>query len=200
MPPSKSPRQIALTALKNLSNEPLDTKAPLSRHFHAEILDPEGAAYEDRAVALVATSAVELALEAAILARFVPLDDNERRDLFSVDSDSPLSSFAAKIRIGRAMGIYGPRFKSDLIVIKTIRNAFAHAPRHIDFDTQEIRDACAIMHAAEGEWGSEIHPSEYAKTIFVEATKSFAVHLFAAAKDPSSPIQDDATVPVFRDT
>ena len=51
MSPSKSPRARALSALRNLSNERLNKKTSIAQQFHAEMIDPEGAAYEDRAVA-----------------------------------------------------------------------------------------------------------------------------------------------------
>ena len=56
------------------------------------------------------------------------------------------------------------------------------------------------MHVAEGEWGSEVPMIEFAKTIFVEGTKVFTLHLLMAAEHPSKPIEDDVAVPVFRES
>jgi hypothetical protein len=51
-------------------------------------------------------------------------------------------SFYAKVLLGFALGLFGEAARNDLTVIKNIRNAFAHAPRPINFETMEIAFAC----------------------------------------------------------
>src|SRR5580704_5762255 len=72
------------------------------------------------------------------------LTDDDKRYLFESDG-GPLSSFHGKILIGFAIGMYGPATRHDLLAIKRIRNAFAHAPRSINFDTPEIISECTRL-------------------------------------------------------
>ena len=58
---------------------------------------------------------------------------------------APLSSFHAKIVIGHALGIYGEVTLDDLRRIKLIRNAFAHSPTAITFETPEIKKECLAL-------------------------------------------------------
>jgi hypothetical protein len=106
--------------------------------------DPkEGHAFNDRAVALAVTALLEQFLEAAI-STHLEIDENEARKLFDDDRDGPLSTFSRKIAMGYALGVYDSHVKSDLNFIRQIRNAFAHAKLHLDFDTPEI--AAIINH------------------------------------------------------
>jgi hypothetical protein len=106
--------------------------------------DPKkGHAFNDRAVALAVTALLEQFLEAAI-STHLEIDENEARKLFDDDRDGPLSTFSRKIAMGYALGVYDSHVKSDLNFIRQIRNAFAHAKLHLDFDTPEI--AAIINH------------------------------------------------------
>jgi DNA-binding MltR family transcriptional regulator len=51
-----------------------------------------------------------------------------------LDERGPLRSFAAKITIGHAFGIYDAKVDHDLNIVRTIRNAFAHSKKLLDFD------------------------------------------------------------------
>jgi hypothetical protein len=46
----------------------------------------------------------------------------------------PLSTFARKIALGHALRLYDADFRDNLDIIRSIRNAFAHSKRLIDFD------------------------------------------------------------------
>jgi hypothetical protein len=72
------------------------------------------------------------------------LSADEFRDLF--EERGPLSDFASKIQVGYAMGLFGPKTKQDLGLIREIRNAFAHSLALISFDTKEIADVCHMLH------------------------------------------------------
>jgi len=45
-----------------------------------------------------------------------------------------LNSFYSKIVIGYALGIYDKGMRSDLTIVRNIRNAFAHSKTLIQFD------------------------------------------------------------------
>ena len=89
--------------------------------------DPkEGHTFNDRAVALTVTALLEQFLEAAI-STHLEINEDEVRQLFDDDRDGPLSTFSRKIAMGYALGVYDSSMKSDLNLIRQIRNAFAHA-------------------------------------------------------------------------
>jgi hypothetical protein len=98
-----------------------------------------------RASAIISAAFVEDALRWAIEGYLVDgLSEEERRALFETEG-APLWSFHSKILLGHAIGIYGPAAKADLLTVKRIRNAFAHAPRSIDFATPEIISECTKL-------------------------------------------------------
>jgi DNA-binding MltR family transcriptional regulator len=81
-------------------------------------------------------------LETAILAKFLPISAKERKELFDGSSNGPLGSFSSRIRLGYAMGLFGPNAKSELEHVKAIRNAFAHGALSLDFKHKDIKQAC----------------------------------------------------------
>jgi hypothetical protein len=93
----------------------------------------------DRAAAIVAGSLLETTIERCILQRLLPMTKNEFALLFK--GDSSLATFSAKIRIGYALGLYGPESRDEILKIKDIRNQFAHQFDR-DFGTSEIINAC----------------------------------------------------------
>jgi hypothetical protein len=101
----------------------------------------EAATGSPRLAAIVATALVEDALRWCLCGYFPTLDEGE---LFDKEG-APLSSFHAKIVIGHALGIYGEVTRDDLRRMKLIRNAFAHSPRAITFNTSEIRETCLTL-------------------------------------------------------
>jgi hypothetical protein len=105
-----------------------------------------------RAAALVAAAALDNALEDAIAADWPGDigDDDHKADynlIFRLDG-APLASFAAKIRIAHAMGIYGDVTRGDLLTISTIRNIFAHSPKALDFSHEAIAEACCNLNVS----------------------------------------------------
>ncbi|NJO35360.1 MAG: hypothetical protein HC869_22005, partial [Rhodospirillales bacterium] len=93
----------------------------------------------DRTIAIVLSTIVEHALERALCTHFV-ISKQEHLGLFhgQGDEDAPLHSFASKIALGYALGIYEQRCRTELRWIKNIRNAFAHSEQHLAFDTPDV--------------------------------------------------------------
>jgi hypothetical protein len=132
----RSPRRSKKQqSLKDMVAEPPDL---------ADIMDmlAELENQHDRAAAVILAAQVENTLRAAILSRMV-LEEREEARLFG--PDMPLGTFSAKIKIGFALGVYGPETRTDLDTIREIRNAFAHARKPIKFNTPEIAAACARL-------------------------------------------------------
>lgn len=94
-------------------------------------------------MAIITAVQIDDALETALLRKMTILED-EVDEVFVGDS-GPLSTFSAKIKMAYALGIIGRDTRRDLVIVKNIRNAFAHARRPVRFTTEEITVACAQL-------------------------------------------------------
>lgn len=99
----------------------------------------------DYPVTLIGASLLERALEAAILSRLVPMNQDARNRLFSFQNKGPIADFASKIRFAGALGLFGPQTTSDLNHINQIRNLFAHSATIFGFDEHAIAEACGQL-------------------------------------------------------
>jgi DNA-binding MltR family transcriptional regulator len=86
--------------------------------------------------AIVGAVMVEHELDALLRRRFKRNDDETWDKL--VSDQGPLASFYAKITAGYALGIYDKKLRDDLHIVRSIRNAFAHSKRIIDFNDELI--------------------------------------------------------------
>jgi hypothetical protein len=85
-----------------------------------------------RMAAILAAAGVEDGVEFAIQNQFMRgLSESELQTIF--DSDDMLGTFGSKIKMGRALRLYGASTQADLNCIKDIRNVFAHAKMKLDF-------------------------------------------------------------------
>jgi DNA-binding MltR family transcriptional regulator len=92
------------------------------------------------AAAIISTSLLELSLKKAIITAFrLKMTDEDLAKVFDFNTTGPLSTFSSKIRIGYALGIFGPVSRDDLEKIKDLRNAFAHSANHLSFDNETIK-------------------------------------------------------------
>src|SRR5258708_23974756 len=106
------------------------------RPIHADFarLDREVQQVHARSAAILLAAEVELYLELALLIR-LPNNDPDTIKIL-VGRDGPLGSFFAKIHLAFAMGLITTDQCHDLNIIRTVRNAFAHALRLIEFSTE----------------------------------------------------------------
>lgn len=86
----------------------------------------------DRSAALVLCSIVDVALINAITTRIQLMSESEFDGLF-FGADAPLATLSAKIRIGKAVGLYQSKLEDGLNKIRRIRNAFAHSAKSLPF-------------------------------------------------------------------
>lgn len=177
MTASKSPRQQALNGLKRLSSDRVNKEAELREVFFwlGADLDPA----QDRPAAITAATVVEHGLEYALLTLMHRRGPETRDRLFEGDA-AILRDFSAKTTLAHAMGILGDNSRSDISLIRQIRNTFAHCRHPIGFETPEIAAACehisVIRRLVERGQASakERHPREtYLQTCF-----EFSVWLF----------------------
>ena len=162
-------------ALRALQKEPFDmSKSPRELFAPHEVYGP---ATQDRAIALVGATNIDMTLEHAIKTHLVQLNSRENQELFG--PDAPIGSFSARIKMGYAIGIYGRKFRDDLDRIRYIRNTFAHVQKHLDFTTPEIVAACnEIRIVEEGNWGIFGKPVVDAKAQYIWSAMKFCWHLF----------------------
>ena len=91
----------------------------------------------DRGAAIYAASLLDIALETLLKTYFVPKNSN-KDELFG-DFHSPLSDFHTKILITYRIGLISQKLFSDLLIIKRIRNRFAHTIKQSTFDDDETK-------------------------------------------------------------
>lgn len=98
---------------------------------------------EDRAAAIIEVTSLEAALENAIKTKLIPLNKDDYRELFA--PEGPLGTFATKIKLAYALGLYGKHTRKDLDIIRWIRNAFAHSRKPLWFHTEVVADAIDLL-------------------------------------------------------
>lgn len=152
----------------------------------------------DYAVAIIGASLVERALEVAIVARFVPLDKDNRKRMFSYEQKGPLADLGARNRMGFALGLYGePTFK-DLEKIREIRNLFAHSASLHKFSDRPVAEACAKFSALDHVFRGTSDPPGHRETpqgAYVSVCLQIAGRLRARLERkgrPSFPFKDGA--------
>jgi hypothetical protein len=96
----------------------------------------------DRSAAIVAAAIVETILEEGIIDRLLPMSNTHRDSLFG--GEASFATFSAKINLGLSLGLYGIGTKSDLNLIRKIRNEFAHHANR-SFAHPEISKHCALI-------------------------------------------------------
>jgi hypothetical protein len=107
----------------------------LSQHIQSAMR--ELATGSDRAVAIVGGSIVEMSLTDALKTH---LHESKKITDELFRSAGAFGMFATKVHLGLLIGLYGEAAHRDLIVIKDIRNAFAHSLEITNFQTPRIKD------------------------------------------------------------
>jgi len=97
-----------------------------------------------RTAAIVAVAMVDDALGHALLTRLIPLGKTWIDRVFD-SADAPLGTFSAKIRLGYALGLYGPVTCGDLDRVRWIRNQFAHSSKRRSFDDKDVAERCMAL-------------------------------------------------------
>ncbi len=97
----------------------------------------------DRGAALLLVANLENSMRIAIEGK---LSTAERHRAMLFDGEvSPFGTFSRKIRMGYALRLFGDETRSNLEIIRRIRNVFAHAPCPLHFSTVEVVNACALL-------------------------------------------------------
>lgn len=126
-PKPQQVRRETLARLAALSNE-----AP-TPEYNAEYTKQVDAEKNDRGAVLLIGSNLENILETALSRLF----HHERFPLL-LGNDKPAGSFFNKIVLGYAIDLYGQVTFDNLDIVRSIRNAFAHAKIPISFETPQV--------------------------------------------------------------
>jgi len=180
----KKERRDALEALRRFLNNQISLDDSLAEIFEFEnAAEPER--YADRAAALISASVLEEALRTAILTHFILLDDTAQNQIFAgSEGNGPLSTFSARIRVGFALGIYGPDMKADLETIQLVRNVFAHSRRHLEFSSRPVALVCdQLIFPKKFPWGGLAPKPTSDRDMFIQVAKIFATYLISAPED-----------------
>jgi hypothetical protein len=105
----------------------------------------EVAGVSERAGAIVIVAFIEDSLEKAILSRLRPLGKTESLKL-TEGAQAPLNTLYAKIQFGYSLYIFGAAARDDLLILKDIRNRFAHRIHTQDFADKEVVKLCKKLH------------------------------------------------------
>jgi len=95
----------------------------------------------DRAVAILATSYLEVLLEKLLRTRLI--ESPKVNDLFT--GNGPLASLSARIDICYALGLMPDHVLHDLTLIRRIRNYFAHHLNEASFQDQAVINRCSEL-------------------------------------------------------
>jgi hypothetical protein len=181
---SKSLRQKIFRGLRDLmGTRPLpDTPSSDVLGFDLLLRKPRP---DDRSVVMMLAALLDQAIETALMQKFIPMQQEEIRQLF-MDDSAPLFSFDSKIRIAFALGIIGPAARADLVCIKNVRNAFAHSRKMISFDTLQVAAAYDVL-TLPVRAPNFVSPSPGILDKFISVGYEYALHLICYG-DPPSPI------------
>ncbi len=90
----------------------------------------------DRHAAIACAAAIEHALKKAITLHLAP--DADLRGLFEEYPSGPLTSFADRLTMARALGIVDAQVAHDLDQVRRLRNTFAHSVLPISFAQDDV--------------------------------------------------------------
>jgi hypothetical protein len=69
--------------------------------------------------------------------------NDAEKELFR--SSGPLGSFSSRISLALLMGVVSERAYREMMIIKDVRNKFAHALDVVGFEDQWVKDKCANL-------------------------------------------------------
>jgi DNA-binding MltR family transcriptional regulator len=120
-------------------------KRTKTRHTDAD-LNPilqEASEGSDRTAAIVWGSFIEEHLRRRMTHHMHHMSDSELDAFFG--EGGAASDFSKKVQIYYAMGKLSSEYKSDLNLIREIRNAFAHCQTPLKFDDPSVYDVCKLL-------------------------------------------------------
>jgi hypothetical protein len=173
----KTPKQTAIDNLLALSGVRVNANDGIGEIFPfglfaTEHTDPIG---DDRTIAIITATVLEQSLEAGIMTKLRTLDASDERAVFFGDS-APLNSLCQKITMAYALGIIGPQARSDLNIIRNVRNTFAHSRLTITFSEPAVVEACGFLTLPD-RWPGLVADQRDARDTFVQSAFQYMLGL-----------------------
>lgn len=81
---------------------------------------------------------IDLELRKAILSKMIKLSKTKEASMFD-SASGPLHELSSKIKIAYSLGLLTEKLEAELIILKRIRDAFAHKPKRLTFFSAEIK-------------------------------------------------------------
>jgi DNA-binding MltR family transcriptional regulator len=116
----------------------------------------------------------------------IALSEQEEEALF--ERDAPLSSFSKLIRVAYAFGIIDHDLRRNCDYVREIRNAFAHSPTTVKFESAEIRTVCNLLTQYFNELEDLPFPKDHPRSKFLN-TATRLMMVFGQGKSLTSPKQ-----------
>jgi hypothetical protein len=136
---------------------------------HLEALEKElYASASDRATAVMFGSFVEVALERLLSSKMRQLNSKDRKRVF--EYEGALGTFASKTVVAYALQLLGPVTRSDLDLVRFLRNEFAHSRMPFNFQTLEVAEVC--KHLKYPELAGSFIPHGYLNRVSDESLKT----------------------------
>ncbi|QJU54315.1 hypothetical protein SCB71_14310 [Herbiconiux sp. KACC 21604] len=105
----------------------------------------------DADIAIIGGSFLDIALQQALLARFVELTDKEKGDLFFL-ANGPLFDLGSKIGVAYALNVISRGVRDDLVTIARLRNRLAHRMEDLDANSPSIRNELSKLAVWKDPW------------------------------------------------
>lgn len=144
----------------------------------------------DRACAIIGGAWIENQVEQLLLARMCPLSSKRREYLF--EGFGPLAGFASKIEVAFAFHLFESEARTDLLLVNSIRNKFAHeiAGGEWTFDHPGIAKFCDQFDWVNKAKGSPGDPPVTNRGKFIGTIYYLAGQLYGeTAANPQTPFQ-----------
>jgi len=144
----------------------------------------------DRGAALIGAALIDDSLSYYIRSKLVD-DDKAIKELMV--GDVPCGTFSAKIKLAYCVGWIGHDLRTDLDRVRGVRNDFAHDRSGMTFDTQSIKDRCAVFKTIELHNQFSFSKVESARNAYIIAC-AFLAGYFVSLTDAKRPAvkKDDA--------
>lgn len=103
----------------------------------------------DRGCVIVAAAILDQKLESIIreTAENNELSNKNMKSLF--DMSGPISNFSSKILLSRAFGLIDEKALHDLLIVRKLRNTFAHATEEASFLNSDVVQKIRSMHVVQ---------------------------------------------------
>lgn len=167
---------------------------------HIEAIEQELYGASDRATVVMLGSMVEMSLR-RLLTKLLRKDLNSTDQRRVFEFEGALGSFASKIVMAYALNLIGPITRSDLDLIRVLRNEFAHSRMSFGFITPEVKAVCdrlkmpdlpesyiphgylnRVPHEELAAASDKSHP----KTRFISACHNVAYRMLVAREGPKA--------------